>query len=143
MRGHDAQQAGMCRDRSPEERVPATHPLRPIRHAVDTAWVALSSQRETRYARTGRPSMAPEQLRRALVLQGRDSLRSERLLMEERQYHLLFRWCVGHDRDAPVWDVTVFTKKRLTAWCPTSISRSTVHGSKPGLGRKASSRRGR
>ena len=67
MRGHDAQQAGMFSYLSPEERVPATHPLRPIRHAVDTALVALSSQLETLYARTGRPSIAPEKLLRAVA----------------------------------------------------------------------------
>lgn len=112
MRGHDTQEAGLFSYLSPEERVPATHPLRPIRHSVDTALVALSPQRETLYARTGRPSIAPEKLLRALLLQVLYSLRSERLLMEELQYNLLFRWFVGLDLDAPVWDVTVFTKNR-------------------------------
>jgi transposase len=97
---------------SPEERVPATHPLRPIRQYVDTALTALSPQLERLYARTGRPSIAPEKLLRALLLQVLYSLRSERLLMEELQYNLLFRWFVGLDLDAPVWDVTVFTKNR-------------------------------
>ena len=112
MRGHDTQHAGMFSYLSPEERVPATHPLRPIRQYVDTALTALSPQLEQLYARTGRPSIAPEKLLRALLLQVLYSLRSERLLMEELQYNLLFRWFVGLDLDAPVWDVTVFTKNR-------------------------------
>jgi len=112
MRGQDTQQAGLFSYLSPEERVPATHPLRPIRHYVETALTALSSQLATLYARTGRPSIAPEKLLRALLLQVLYSLRSERLLMEELQYNLLFRWFVGLDLDAPVWDVTVFTKNR-------------------------------
>ena len=112
MRGHDIQEAGLFSYLSPEARVPATHPLRPIRHSVDTALGALSPQLETLYARTGRPSIAPEKLLRALLLQVLYSLRSERLLMEELQYNLLFRWFVGLDLDAPVWDVTVFTKNR-------------------------------
>lgn len=112
MRGQDTHQAGMFSYLSPEERVPATHPLRPIRHYVDTALTALSPQLAKLYARTGRPSIAPEELLRALLLQVLYSLRSERLLMEELQYNLLFRWFVGLDLDAPVWDVTVFTKNR-------------------------------
>ena len=112
MRGYDTQQAGMFSSLSPEERVPATHPLRPIRHYVDSALTALSPQFEQLYARTGRPSIAPEKLLRALLLQVLYRFRSERLLMEELQYNLLFRWFVGLDLDAPVWDVTVFTKNR-------------------------------
>lgn len=112
MRGHDTQQAGLFSYLSPEERVPMTHPLRPIRHYVDTALTALSPQLATLYAHMGRPSIAPEKLLRALLLQVLYSLRSERLLMEELQYNLLFRWFVGLDLDAPVWDVTVFTKNR-------------------------------
>jgi transposase len=112
MRGSDTQQAGMFSYLSPEERVPTTHPLRPIRQYVDTALTVLSPKLERLYARTGRPSIAPETLLRALLLQVLYSLRSERLLMEELQYNLLFRWFVGLDLDAPVWDVTVFTKNR-------------------------------
>jgi transposase len=112
MRGQDTQQAGLFSYLSPEERVPVTHPLRPIRQFVDTALTALSPQLAKLYAHTGRPSIAPEKLLRALVLQVLYSLRSERLLMEELQYNLLFRWFVGLDLDAPVWDVTVFTKNR-------------------------------
>jgi transposase len=112
MRGQDAQQAGLFSYLSPEARVPATHPLRPIRHAVDAALLALSPKLETLYARTGRPSIAPEKLLRALLLQVLYSIRSERLLMEQLDYNLLFRWFVGLNLDAPVWDVTVFTKNR-------------------------------
>ncbi len=112
MRGQDAQQAGLFSYLSPEARVPVTHPLRSIRHAVDVALVALSPKLETLYARTGRPSIAPEKLLRALLLQVLYSIRSERLLMEQLDYNLLFRWFVGLDLDAPVWDVTVFTKNR-------------------------------
>jgi transposase len=112
MRGQDTQHTGLFSDLSPEERVPATHPLRPIRQYVDTALTALSPKLTTLYAQTGRPSIAPENLLRALLLQLLYSLRSERLLMEELQDTLLFRWVVGLDLDAPVWDVTVFTKNR-------------------------------
>ena len=83
MRGHDTQQAGMFSYLSPEARVPMTHPLRPILQYVDTALTALSPQLAKLYAHTGRPSIAPEKLLRALLLQVLYSLRSERLLMEE------------------------------------------------------------
>ncbi len=112
MRGHDTQQAGLFSYLSPEERVPASHPLRQIRRDVEVALTALSPQLTKLYAHTGRPSIAPEKLLRALLLQLLYSLRSERLLMEELQYNLLFRWFVGLDLEAPVWDVTVFTKNR-------------------------------
>jgi transposase len=112
MRGHDAQQAAMFSYLSPEERVPVTHPLRPLRQYVDTALTGMSPRLAALYAHTGRPSIAPEKLLRALLLQVLYSVRSERLLMEALQYNLLFRWFVGLDLDAPVWDVTVFTKNR-------------------------------
>jgi hypothetical protein len=116
MRGHDTLQAGMFSYLSPEERVPVTHPLRPIRQYVDTVLIALSPQLATLYAHTGRPSIAPEKLLRALLLQVLYGLRSERLLMEALQYNLLFRWFVGLDLDTPVWDVTVFTKTGTACW---------------------------
>lgn len=112
MRGEDLQQGGLFSYLSPETRVPATHPLRLIRQSVDTALAALSPMLATLYARTGRPSIAPEKLLRALLLQVLYSIRSERLLMEQLDYNLLFRWFVGLDLDASVWDVTVFTKNR-------------------------------
>lgn len=112
MRGQDSQQAGHFSYLSPEARVPMTHPLRPIRQSVDSALTALSPKLTKLYARTGRPSIAPEKLLRALLLQVLYSIRSERLLMEQLDYNLLFHWFVGLDLDAPMWDVTVFTKNR-------------------------------
>src|SRR5574338_1622412 len=112
MRGSDTQQAGMFSYLSPEQRVPATHPLRPIRQYVDTALTALSPQLTRLYARTGRPSIAPEKLLRALLLQVFYSVRSEALLMEQLDYNLLFRWFVGLNIDETVWDATTFTKHR-------------------------------
>lgn len=112
MRGQDTQQGGLFSYLSPETRVPASHPLRPIRESVDRALAALSPKLTTLYAHTGRPSIAPEKLLRALLLQVLYRVRSERLLMEQLAYNLFFRWFVGLDLDAPVWDVTVFTKNR-------------------------------
>ncbi|MGH2610190.1 MAG: IS5 family transposase [Tepidiformaceae bacterium] len=112
MRGDDTQQGAMFSYLSPEQRVPQDHPLRPIRTMVDEALRALSPRFETLYARVGRPSIAPEKLLRALVLQVLYTVRSERQLMEQLDYNLLFRWFVGLNLDDPVWDVTVFTKNR-------------------------------
>lgn len=95
-----------------EARVPADHPLRAIRAIVGEALAALSPQFETLYAKAGRPSIAPEKLLRALLLQAFYTVRSERQLIEQLDYNLLFRWFVGLSMDAPVWDVTVFTKNR-------------------------------
>ncbi len=97
---------------SPEERVPADHPLRAIRTLTDEALRSLSPRFAKLYAKTGRPSIAPEQLRRALLLQVLYTVRSERLLMEELHYNLLFRWFVGLDMDDPVWHPTTFSKNR-------------------------------
>src|SRR5213596_16893 len=112
MRGADGQQAGMFSYVSPEQRVPADHPLRAIREITDRALKGLSRKFSAIYAKTGRPSIAPEKLLRALLLQVLYSVRSERLLMEQLEYNLLFRWFVGLSMDDPVWDVTVFTKNR-------------------------------
>jgi transposase len=92
--------------------VPLEHPLRPIRTVVDEALVDLSPAFERLYAPIGRPSIAPEKLLRALLLQAFFSIRSERQLMEQLDYNLLFRWFTGLGIDDPVWDVTVFTKNR-------------------------------
>jgi transposase len=97
---------------SPEKRVPKDHPLRPIREMVDQALRELSPRFEGLYAWTGRPSIAPERLLRALLLQALYTMRSERQLMEQLDYNLLFRWFVGLSADDPVWDPTVFTKDR-------------------------------
>jgi len=112
MRGDDRQQAAMWSYIAPEQRVPADHPLRPLRAMVDGAMAELSSDFATLYSPVGRPSIAPEKLLRALLLQVLYSVRSERLLMEQLDYNLLFRWFVGLNMDDLVWDVTVFTKNR-------------------------------
>ena len=112
MRGHDEQQEGMFSYVSTEQRVPADHPLRAIRAMTDAALREMSAQFAGLYAPQGRPSIAPEKLLRALLLQAFYSVRSERLLMEQLNYNLLFRWFVGLSMDDAVWDVTVFTKNR-------------------------------
>jgi transposase len=112
MRGDDHQQAGMWSYLAPEQRVPADHPLRPIRAMVDTILAELSPAFAKLYSPVGRPSIPPEKLLRALLLQVLYSTRSERLLMEQLDYNLLFRWFVGLNMDDPVWDATVFTKNR-------------------------------
>ncbi|MDR7479200.1 MAG: transposase, partial [Armatimonadota bacterium] len=112
MRGDDLQQASMFSYLSPEERVPPDHPLRPLRMMVDAVLGELSPDFDRLYARTGRPSVPPEQLLRALLLQILYTIRSERLLMEQLAYNLLFRWFVGLNLDDPVWDATTFSKNR-------------------------------
>ncbi len=112
MRGGDTQQSHMWSYIQPEQRVPQDHPLRPIRAMVDQALKALSPRFALLYSYTGRPSIPPEQLLRALLLQAFYSVRSERQLMEQLDYNLLFRWFVGLSMDDPIWDVTVFTKNR-------------------------------
>jgi transposase len=97
---------------APERRIPADHPLRPIREMADTVLRQLSRRFSRLYAPTGRPSIPPEELLRALLLQILYSVRSERLLMEQLEYNLIFRWFVGLSMDDHVWDVTVFTKNR-------------------------------
>src|SRR5216117_3543330 len=95
-----------------ERRIPSDHPLRPLRAMGDTILGELSPQFDQLYSKVGRPSIPPEHLLRALLLQVLYSVRSERLLMEQLEYNLLFRWFVGLSMDDPVWDVTVFTKNR-------------------------------
>lgn len=112
MRGGDAKTEALFSYVSCERRVPLDHPLRPIRKIVDEALVALSPEFEKLYAKLGRASIAPEKLLRALLLQAFYSVRSERQLMEQLDYNLLFRWFIGLSLDAEVWDVTVFTKNR-------------------------------
>ena len=95
-----------------DERIPADHPLRVIRQLVDSALAELSRAFAKLYARDGRPSIPPERLLRALLLQAFYTVRSERQLMEQLDYNLLFRWFVGLSADDPVWDATVFCKNR-------------------------------
>src|SRR5215469_10874171 len=112
MRGDDLQQCAMFSYVSPEERVPANHPLRPIRKLTDRVLEGLSATFDAMYSPIGRRSVAPEKLLRALLLQSLYTIRSERMLMEQLHYNLLFRWFVGLNMDDPVWDVTVYTKNR-------------------------------
>jgi transposase len=112
MRGDDQQQNHIFSYLSPEEQVWKDHPLRAIRTMVDEVLTQLSRRFDAMYARVGRLSIAPEKLLRAQLLQMLYSIRSERLLMEEIDYNLLFRWFVGLNADDEVWDATVFTKNR-------------------------------
>src|SRR5689334_8072234 len=112
MRGQDRQQSSMFSYLSPEQRVRKDHPLRTIRAMADQALVNMSERFDAMYAKTGRPSIPPEKLLRAQLIQMLYTVRSERLLMEEIDYSVLFRWFVGMNLDEPVWDVTVFTKNR-------------------------------
>jgi transposase len=112
MRGGDRQQGTMWSRISPENRVPEDHPLRPIREMVNVVLNDMSPCFTRIYAREGRPSIPPERLLRALLLQMLYSVRSERLLMEELDYNLLYRWFVGLNADDPVWNPTTFSKNR-------------------------------
>jgi transposase len=160
MRGTDHQQSSMFSYISAEQRVPKDHPLRALRVMADAALAQLGPAFDAIYARSGRPSIAPEKLLRALLLQVLYTVRSERLLMEQLDYNFLFRWFVGLSIDDPVWDATVFTKNRerllegevaqgfftavltrpVRMVCSlTSISRSTGRLSKRGRDTRASS----
>ena len=112
MRGDEQQQEPIFSYRTTEMRVPQDHPLRPLRRMCDEALRQLSPLFEGLYSRMGRPSIAPEMLLRALLLQALYSIRSERMLIEQLDYNLLFRWFVGVAMDAEVWDATVFSKNR-------------------------------
>jgi transposase len=112
MRGDDQEQAAMFSYLTLAQRIPMDHPVRQIRALVDRALVRMDSQLEKLYSDTGRPSIAPERLLRATLLMILYSIRSERQLMEQMNYNLLFRWFVGLEMDDAVWDVTVFTKNR-------------------------------
>lgn len=112
MRGDEKQERTLFSYVSLESRIPADHPLRMIRSMVDRALAAMSSEFDRLYARSGRPSVPPERLLRALLLQVLYTVRSERMLMEQLDYNLLFRWFVGLDIDDRVWDATTFTKNR-------------------------------
>jgi len=112
MRGDDSKQEAMFSYVSPERRVPQDHPLRSVREMVDTILKEMSPQFARLYSERGRPSIAPERLLRALLLQIFYSVRSERLLMEQLDYNLLFRWFVGMEMDEAVWNHAVFSKNR-------------------------------
>ena len=112
MRGDDEQQDSVFSYRRVDDRIAADHPLRKIRPMVDAALQDMWAHFAALYPRWGRPSIAPERLLRALLLQILYSVRSERQLMEQIDYNLLFRWFVGMNADEPVWDATVFSKNR-------------------------------
>jgi transposase len=112
MRGADEQPGSMFSYISPEQRVPLDHPLRDVRRITDRALERLSPRFGTIYVKFGRPSVPPEKLLRALVLQALYSIRSERQLMEQLDYNILFRWFVGLGMDDAVWSPTTFTKNR-------------------------------
>src|SRR5262245_38780239 len=109
MRGDDAHNDSIFTYVTPEARVRPDHPLRPIRRMTDAALERLSSRFDRLYSTTGRPSIPPEKLLRALLVQMLYSIRSERLLMEELDYSVLYRWFVGLSLDDPVWDATTLT----------------------------------
>ena len=117
MRGAENCQEAMFSYVSPEARVPQKHPLRPIRKMVDKALAELSPKFTELYSHTGRPSVAPEYLLKGSLLQILYSVRSERLLMEQLNYNLLFRWFVGLSMDDPVWNHSVFSKNRDRLLC--------------------------
>ena len=112
MRGDDPRHDGMFSYITPEARVRPDHPLRPIRRMTDAALARLSARFDRLYATTGRPSIPPEKLLRALLLQMLYGIRSERLLVEELDYNILYRWFVGLSLHDPIWDATTFTKNR-------------------------------
>ena len=112
MRGPDDQTNHMFSYLSPEQRVRADHPLRAIRTMTDRVFAELSPRFTTMYSDIGRPSIPPEQLLRALLLQSLYTVRSERLLMEEIDYSILFRWFIGLSLDEPIWSPTTFSKNR-------------------------------
>jgi transposase len=112
MRGDDQQQFSVFSYVSPEDRVSPDHPLRAVRTTVNEILVAMSKEFDAVYSETGRPSIPPERLLRALLLQIFYSIRSERMLMEQLDYNLLFRWFVGMEMDEPVWNHAVFSKNR-------------------------------
>jgi len=112
MRTPDHQQKKMFFYVSAEDRIPKNHPLRPVKVMVDALLKTLDGQFSRMYAATGRPSIAPECLLRALLLQILYSIRSERALMEHIDFNILFRWFVGLHLDEPVWDHSSFSKNR-------------------------------
>ena len=159
MRGPDEQTSGMFSYLSPEQRVRADHPLRAIRRMTDQVFATLSPRFTKMYSDIGRPSIPPEQLLRALLLQSLYTVRSERLLMEEIDYSVLYRWFIGLGMDEPIWSPTTFSKNRdrllqsdiaaaffdavvgqarTPACSPTSISRWTARCWRRGPASRAS-----
>src|SRR5664279_97112 len=111
MRSQDIQEVALYSYISPEQRVPADHPLRPIREMVNVVLRKISREFDKIYSLGGRPSIPPERLLRALLLQVLYTVRSERMMMEQLDYNVLYRWFVGLNMDDAIWDVTVFTQE--------------------------------
>jgi transposase len=122
MRGIEESQGSIFSYVSLEQRVPEKHPLRTIRTIVDAALAQMEGALTVMYSHTGRPSIPPERLIRALLLQIFFSVRSERLLMEQLNYNLLFRWFVGLGMDDAVWDASTFAKNR-NRWVDHEVGR--------------------
>src|SRR5467141_448396 len=137
MRGGDVRSEALFSYLSCEARVPLDHPLRPIQKIVDEALGALTGEFDKLYAKFGRPSVPPERLLRALLLQAFYSVRSELQLIEQLDYNLLFRWFVGLSLDAEVWDTTVFTKNRERLIEGDIAGRFHGRSTDPGLGQGA------
>jgi transposase len=112
LRKADSKQKVLFSYKSIEDRIPQDHPIRPLKRRVDDALDKLTKDFDQLYSKTGRPSIPPEQLLRALLLQVFFSIRSERQLVEQLDYNLLFRWFVGLNPDDPIWDHSTFTKNR-------------------------------
>jgi len=129
MRGSDMRTGELFSYVDIEQRVPSSHPLRLIRGIVNDVLVALDGECAKLYASEGRPSIAPERLLRALLLQTFHTIRSERQLMEQLHYNLLYRWFVGLGIDDPVWVPTVFTKNPTGCWKPMWRASSSVNSS--------------
>ena len=128
MRGDDKQQAWMFSYVTMEQRIPADHPMRRIRAMADRALGKMDGVFAELYSETGRPSIAPERLLRAQLLMVLYSIRSERQLMEQIHFNLLYRWFVGLNIDDPVWDATVFSKNRERLIAGAGSGRAVVVG---------------
>src|SRR6266851_431535 len=133
MRGQDEQQLGVFSYVSPEQRIPHDHPLRQLRIMADEALRELKPRFSRLYAKTGRPSIAPEKLLRALLLQVLYSVRSERMLMEQLDYSLLFRWFVGSFWTLPFLQMTASAWKTGggAGWVSRGILRRSDHPARP------------
>ena len=141
MRGPDEQTSGMFSYLSPEQRVRADHPLRAIRRMTDQVFATLSPRFTKMYSDIGRPSIPPEQLLRALLLQSLYTVRSERLLMEEIDYSVLYRWFIGLGMDDPIWSPTTFSKNRDRLLAERYRRGVLRRGGRPGAGRGPALRR--
>ena len=139
MRGPDDQTSGMFSYLSPEQRVRQDHPLRAVRRLTDEVLASLSPRFTKMYSDIGRPSIPPEQLLRALLIQSLYTVRSERLLMEEIDYSVLYRWFVGLGMDDPIWSPTTFSKNR-DRLLESDIAAAFFDGCSPRLVRRVCSR---